>query len=123
MLCASTIYNYRISPNKSALPNSTSPRPEKPLNHDNIMNICRLKQQYFKNLMIISPDLINISSYAFPKQRILDPLKLKEFEDDDFKFEEIGRKFSKWLENTVGKGKLLIMSNFSFSHSASEDLY
>ena len=35
-----------------------------------------------------------------------------------------GRKFSKWLENTVGKGKiaryeqfLLVTSNFSFSHS------
>ena len=32
------IGEYRISPNKSALPNSSSPL-EKPLNHDNIMNI------------------------------------------------------------------------------------
>ena len=31
------------------------------------------------------------------------PSKLKEFADDDFIFEEIGRKFSKWLENTVVK--------------------
>ena len=30
---------YRIFPNKSALPNSSSPPPEKPLNQDNIMNI------------------------------------------------------------------------------------
>ena len=29
---------YRISPDKSALPNSSSPPPEKPLNHDKIMN-------------------------------------------------------------------------------------
>ena len=30
---------YRISSNKSALPKSSSPQPEKPLNHDNLMNI------------------------------------------------------------------------------------
>ena len=28
-----------------------------------------------------------------------------------------GRKFSKWVENTVEKGELLVTSNFSFSHS------
>ena len=52
----------------------------------------------------------------FPKQQILDPLKLKEFADDNFEFDENGRKFSKWLENTVGKGKIALMSNFSFCH-------
>ena len=31
--------SYHFSPNKSALPNGSSP-PEKPLNQDNIMNIC-----------------------------------------------------------------------------------
>ena len=46
--------------------------------------------------MVISSDLINISSKPFPKQQILDPSKLKEFADDDFKFEDTGRKFSKW---------------------------
>ena len=29
--------------------------------------------------------------------------KLKEFADDNFKFDENGRKLSKWVENTVGK--------------------
>ena len=48
----------------------------------------------------------------FPKQRILDPSKLKEFADDDFKFEEISRKFSKWLENTVGKGGIARYEEF-----------
>ena len=32
-------------------------------------------------------------------------MKLKELADDDFKFEEIGRKFSNWLQNIVGKGE------------------
>ena len=44
--------------------------------------------------MNISSDLINIWSQPFPKRRILDPLKLKEFADDTFKFDESGRKFS-----------------------------
>ena len=30
--------------------------------------------------------------------------KLKESADDNFKYDENGRKFSKWVENTVGKG-------------------
>ena len=32
--------------------------------------------------------------------------KLKEFADDNFKFDENGRKFSRWIENTVGKGEI-----------------
>ena len=39
-------------------------------------------------------------------QEILDSSKLKEFADDNFKFDENGRRFSKWVENTVGKGEL-----------------
>ena len=41
--------------------------------------------------------------------------KLKEFADDDFKFDENGRKLSNRVGNTVGKGD--VTSNFSFSHS------
>ena len=33
--------------------------------------------------------------------------KLKEFADDNFKFDENGRKFSKRVENTVGKGEIV----------------
>ena len=47
-----------------------------------------------------------------PKRRILDPSKLKEFADDKFKFDENGRKFSKWLENTVGKGEIARYEQF-----------
>ena len=38
----------------------------------------------------------------FPKRQILDSSKLKEFADDNFRFDENGRKFPKWVENTVG---------------------
>ena len=52
----------------------------------------------------------------FPKQQILDFSKLKEFADDNYEFDENGEKFSKGTEDAVGKGKLLVTSDFSFSH-------
>ena len=42
----------------------------------------------------------------FPKRQILDSSKLKEFADGNFKFDENDRKFSKRVENTVGKGEI-----------------
>ena len=50
--------------------------------------------------------------YPFPKRQILDPSKLKEFADDNFKFVENGRKLSKQVENTVGKGKIACYKQF-----------
>ena len=47
----------------------------------------------------------------------LNSSKLKEFADDNFKFDENGRKLSKQVENSEEKEKLLVTSNFSFSHS------
>ena len=41
----------------------------------------------------------------FPKRQILDPSKLKEFTEDNFEFYDKGRKFPRWVENTVGKGE------------------
>ena len=40
------------------------------------------------------------------KTTILDSSKLKEFADDNFKFDENGRKLSKQVENTVGIGDI-----------------
>ena len=40
----------------------------------------------------------------FPNNKYLDCSKLQEFADKNFKFDENGRNFSKWVENTVGKG-------------------
>ena len=56
--------------------------------------------------MNISSNLINISSQPFPKKQILDPSKLKEVADANFKLDKNSRIFSKWLEKTVGKGEI-----------------
>ena len=42
------------------------------------------------------------------ERHILDSSKLKKkkFADDNFEFDENGRKFSKWIENTAGKGEI-----------------
>ena len=47
-----------------------------------------------------------------PKRKMLDSFKLKEFEDDNFKFDENRRKFSKRVENTVGKGEIARYEQF-----------
>ena len=44
--------------------------------------------------------------YPVPEQQILDSSNLKEFADGNFKFYKNGRKLSKWVENTVGKGEI-----------------
>ena len=46
------------------------------------------------------------------KRQILDSSKLKEFADDNFKFDENGRKLSKRVENTVGKGEIARYEQF-----------
>ena len=47
-----------------------------------------------------------------PNDKILDPSKLKEFADNNFKFDENGRKLSKRVENTVGKGEIARYDQF-----------
>ena len=48
----------------------------------------------------------------FPKRQILDSSKLKEFADDNFKFDKNGRKLSTQVENTVGKGEIARYEQF-----------
>ena len=50
--------------------------------------------------------------YPITRQQILDFSKLKEFADDDFKFDENGRQLSKLVENTVGKGEIACYEQF-----------
>ena len=38
--------------------------------------------------------------------------QIEEFEDDNFIFDENGRKLSKWVENTVGKGEIARYEQF-----------
>ena len=61
-------------------------------------------------------------SKPFPKGQILDTSKLKEFTDDTFRFDGNGRKFSKLVENNVGKGEVAGFEQFSFSHCVSKRL-
>ena len=43
---------------------------------------------------------------------MLDSSKLKEFADNNFKFNENDRKFSKWVEKTAGKGEIARYKQF-----------
>ena len=54
----------------------------------------------------------------------LNSSKLKEFADNNFEFDENGRKFSKTVENTVGKGEIARYEKFLlFSQFFLKDLY
>ena len=48
----------------------------------------------------------------FPKQQILDSSKLKAFADDNFNFNENGRKFLKQVQNAVGSGEIAQFEQF-----------
>ena len=45
-------------------------------------------------------------------QKFLDSSKLKEFAEDNFKFDENGRKLSKQVQNIVGKGEIARYEQF-----------
>ena len=55
----------------------------------------------------------NVSVNLFPNEK---------FAEDNFKFDRHGRTFSEYVENNVGKGELLITSNFSISRSVFSSL-
>ena len=48
----------------------------------------------------------------FPNDNILQWSKLKEFADNNCEFDENGRHFAKWVENTVGKGEIARYKQF-----------
>ena len=53
-----------------------------------------------------------------PEDKILDTSKLKLSADDNFKFDENSRKFSKWVETIGGKWEIARYEQFPlFSHS------
>ena len=49
---------------------------------------------------------------TFPNRQILDSSKLKAFADDNFKIDENGREFSKFVENTVRTGEIARYEQF-----------
>ena len=50
----------------------------------------------------------------FPNDKFQTRSELKELADDNFKFDETGRKFSGWVENTVDKGEIARHEQFFF---------
>ena len=57
---------------------------------------------------------MSMMKWALPITRRLnlDWSKLKRFADDNFEFDENSRKFSKRVENTVGKGEIACYAQF-----------
>ena len=94
---------------------------------------CKNQGLYGKGLTLYRWD--NCSSlkkflydYPFPKQQNLDSSKLKVFADNNFKLDENGRNFSKWVENTVGEGEIAHCKQFllflqCFQKTCIADLY
>ena len=50
--------------------------------------------------------------YSITRQQIFDSPKLTEFSDDNFKFDDNGRRLSRRVENTVGKGEIARYEQF-----------
>ena len=74
-----------------------------------------LTQFIEQNMEITSMYMLEVDWYLLinlSKQQILDASKLKEFADDNFKFDEKGRKFSKREENIKGKGEIARFKQF-----------
>ena len=65
-----------------------------------------------KKKRVYVPSQVTLCIYPLPDDIILDSSKLKEFADDNFKFDENGRKLSKQVENTVGKGEIARYEQF-----------
>ena len=65
-----------------------------------------------------------MTSKLFPKRQILATSKLEEFAEDNLKFDENGGKFSKRVENSVGKRRNYLLQAISpFPIVFSKDLY
>ena len=54
--------------------------------------------------------------------KFLDSSKLKEYADDNFKFEGNGKKFSKRVEDTAGKGEMVCSKQFLLFPQCFQDL-
>ena len=66
------------------------------------------------NLYKVNTTLSNIRILfnSLPDDKFIYSSKLKEFADDNFKFDKNSRKLSKQVENTVGKGEIARYEQF-----------
>ena len=60
---------------------------------------------------------------TFSKTTDFRPFQIKEFAQDNFQFGDNGRKFSKWVENTVEKREIAHYEQFLLFPVFSNDLY
>ena len=78
--------------------------------YKSFLNHKRMSSLIVLNCLHIISAIVNILSTSYGnehfKSKGLDSSKLKEFADDNFKFDENGSKLSKQVENTVGKGEI-----------------
>ena len=70
----------------------------------------------------MSKTLLFEEEVTFPKQQILDSSKLKEFAEDSLELDENGRKFSKRVENSVGKGEIAHLGSSKLKEFAEDSL-
>ena len=69
---------------------------------------CRFETASFGSAFGVQAD----TNSPFPRRQFSDSSKLKEFTDDNFKFDENGKMFSRWIENSVGKGEIARYEQF-----------
>ena len=63
-------------------------------------------------MLLLFQTFLSEKNQSITRRQILDSSKLKEFADDNFKFDENGRNLSKRVENTVGKGEIARYDQF-----------
>ena len=73
---------------------------------------CLLRINFDKPKALPYVKLVNQPYQPITRRQILDSSKLKEFVDDNFKFDENDRKLSKRVKHTVGKGEIARYEQF-----------
>ena len=74
------------------------------MSHSHVLSqVPRPAQHFSQNMKCLQP---------FSKQQIFDSSKVKQLADDNFKFDENGRKSFKWIENTVEKVEIAHYEQF-----------
>ena len=76
------------------------------MSHPTGLENINLKEIHFRCSPVLESRLSPATYLPFLKRQLLESSRLKEFADDNSKFEENGRKFSKTVEITVGKREI-----------------
>ena len=85
-------------------------------NFNSLSNIYRLQMLSvwvsLKFCRLVKGECVSMIHYPITRRQILDSSKVKEFADNNIKFDENSSKLSKWVENTVGKGEIARYEQF-----------